>query len=153
LLYGETIPETRLWEKEGYLQKELIDTAGWKHYHSTALESIILNQPWLFLDEIQLQLLAATSTLWATSTIYDKMQHLGWSLQVVLYVANQRDEEERSAYRSSVENTMFHPSQLVFLDETAKDRSASRRRRFWSQRGITQHHLRYSKEAMVRDTQ
>jgi hypothetical protein len=74
LLYGETIPETRLWEKEGFIRKEVIETTKWKQHHTTALQSIVTERPWLYLDEIQSELLAATSTCWAASTIYERMQ-------------------------------------------------------------------------------
>jgi DDE superfamily endonuclease len=60
------------------------------------------------------------------------------SLQVVTYIAKQRDAEQREQlYKTSLNELMFHPGQLVFLDETAKDQSASRRRHFWSPRGLT----------------
>ena len=143
LLYGETRPETDLWEEQGYkngikiARKEETNYSKWNQNHTEALSGIVNAEPWLFLDEIRDKLLAATGTLWSPSHIHTKMKQLGLSLQVVTYLARQRDEEQRSQYKSALEMLVMHPNQLLFLDETAKGRNDARRRRSYSPRGVT----------------
>lgn len=136
LLYGETMPETKLWEQKGFIRRET-RANQWTAEHSRSLNSLVRDEPWLFLDEIRDKMLAITGRLWSPSFLWQCMNKLNLSLQVVTYIARQRDEDERRQYKSALETLVLNARQCVFLDETAKDRSASRRRRFWSPRGTT----------------
>ena len=56
------------------------------------------------------------------------------SLQVCYEVARQRNHHERMLYQQALETLLSafeDPSMLVYVDETHKDRNASRRRRAW----------------------
>jgi hypothetical protein len=52
-----------------------------------------------------------------------------------LSIRQGRDEEERREYQQFLNEFVVTPRQLVYLDETAKGRNASRLRRSWFKRG------------------
>jgi len=98
------------------------------------LKQIIDNHPSWYLDEIQAALLLRNGgKRFAPSLIWKKMKiELGYSLQVATIQARQQEEEELEAYLDRLHNVVYDPELLVFLDESAKDRNSSRRRRHWS---------------------
>jgi hypothetical protein len=61
---------------------------------------------------------------------------LRYSLQVCVHKAAQQDQEEVDAYFDTLNEFMVHPEQLVFVDESQKDRNSSRRRRSWASKGF-----------------
>lgn len=71
------------------------------------------------------------------SCLWEKLRDLNYSLQVATKVALERDEELRNDYLEAVEWACTHVDQLVYVDETAKDRNSARRRRYYSKRGQT----------------
>jgi hypothetical protein len=94
LQYGETVPETRLWEKQGFVRRQKHYSGDWNDYHSRALVSLINEKPWLFLDKIQDELLMITGKHWSPTTIWEKLSEQNYSLQVVSYIAQERNEED-----------------------------------------------------------
>jgi transposase len=66
----------------------------------------------------------------------------GYSLKVFSRIASQRNEADRELYKYVLRGLVNHPNQVVFVDETAKDRNASRRGRAWGRRGQKTHHFR-----------
>ena len=108
-----------------------------KPEHMDALMRISIEQPQLYLDEIQTELYRETGEMWSSSTIWRKLRVLGYSLQVAVFRAKQQQQEEVDLYHTRLNDRMNHPRQLLFLDESAKDQSASRRRRALSPRGVT----------------
>mmetsp|Transcript_21620 Transcript_21620/g.24256 ORF Transcript_21620/g.24256 Transcript_21620/m.24256 type:complete len:211 (+) Transcript_21620:53-685(+) len=66
-----------------------------------------------------------------------------YSLQVSTDRASQQDEEEREDYLRNIGNLCAHPSQLVYIDESQKDRNSSRRRRQWFRRSVTPFHYAF----------
>lgn len=134
LLYGETQAETRMWGSIG-VQRENIRDSQWQQTDTDSLRGIVVAKPYLYLDEIRERLGFSTNRWWDASTIWRKVRdELNMSLQVVSMHAKQRDEEERQRYREGLQRWLVHVNQLVFLDETHKGRSASRRRRHWAVR-------------------
>ena len=101
------------------------------------LRTIIQDSPQLYLDEIQNLIAAQTGKQWDASTIWRKIQALGYSLKVAVFRAKQQDEMEVHAYFCRLKDRMSHPCQLIFIDETARGANASRRRRAYSPRGVT----------------
>ena len=62
---------------------------------------------------------------------------LGYSLQVLQEIAQQRNNLLRQAYKDALANILnngYDDGSLIFIDETHKDRSASRRRKGWGRR-------------------
>lgn len=153
LMYGETMAETRLWGEIG-LQRNYRNERYWQTSDTDALRQIVTDKPSLYLDEIRERLGFQTARWWDSSTIYKKInEELKMSLQVVSIHAKQRDEEQRQRYRKGLDCFLAHVKQLVFLDETHKGRSASRRRRHWALRNhspilretfVSKHSKRYS---------
>lgn len=66
-----------------------------------------------------------------------KSEPIGYSLQVATDRASQQEAALVEDYFRDLEYWMHDPSQLIFVDESAKDRNSSRRRRSWSRRGLT----------------
>ena len=60
---------------------------------------------------------------------------LNYRLLVVQEIASQRNEEDRELFKNALLEILEHPEMLCFVDETHKDRNASRRRRAWGRRG------------------
>ena len=62
------------------------------------------------------------------------LKHHGLSLQVCYDSAKQRDKQKRAQYIHALSQLVTHPEQCLFVDETHKDKNASRRRRAWGHR-------------------
>jgi hypothetical protein len=136
LLYGETMAETALWDKTLGISRNHVNEEFWNESDTESLRKIVTEQPYLFLDEIRDLLAYETTRWWHPSTIWNKLNdELNMSLQVVSLLAKQRDEQERRAFKESIERFLVHVNQLVFLDETHKDRNAACRHRHWSPKG------------------
>ena len=143
--FGEVPEQTKRWRKETKPKKrkrgELDRTDGenvWGENDTTMLKEIVDEHPALYLDEIQEHLFQRTGRNWSTSYIWKKLKdEVGYSLQVATKQAIDRDEELRDEYLESVEEAVMYLDQLVYIDETQKSRNDARRRRYWSQMGVT----------------
>jgi hypothetical protein len=105
----------------------------WTELDTQVLKEIIDDKPYLYLDEIQEELyLINGGRQMARSTIWRKLvKRLGYSFQVVVSRALQEDDDERDAYIKKIKDIVYDPAMFVYVDETAKDRNASRWRRHW----------------------
>lgn len=138
LLFGETPEETKKRERGRRRNVPPCDASRWTDNDTNVLKDIVDRNPDYFLDEIQDDFVAATNKYFAYSTLWTKLDTVcNYSLQVATYKAVQQNEQERLDYEATIERIVAHPSMLIFIDETAKGRNASRRRRSWSMRGIT----------------
>jgi hypothetical protein len=70
-------------------------------------------------------------------TIWRKLHTIGYSLKLVVFCVKQQSQEEVDAYYIRLLDRMNHPSQLIFLDKTARGANASKRRRAWSPCRVT----------------
>jgi len=105
----------------------------WNPQELHVLKKIICESPELYLDEIQGEFKKWTSIKRPTSSIWRALKlHLNYSLQVVTRVAKERNENERQEYLAGLRLACRNTKMVVFVDETAKDRNASRRRRIWN---------------------
>jgi transposase len=108
----------------------------WTTADTRHLSSIVQGFPQFYLDEIQEELAARSGKTWCYSQIWTRLlSDCGYSLQVATDRALQRNDEERERYKDGLHAFVHDPAQLIFLDETQKDRNSSRRRRYWSPRG------------------
>jgi transposase len=98
-----------------------------------ALKALVLEKPELYLDEIQSKLINLGFPKIHPSTIYKYLKRIGLSLNSLTAVASERSELERSQYYKEILG--LDPHMFIFMDETAKDRKASRRRRGWTKTG------------------
>ena len=131
-MYGSTQAEWISW------RKKRVYTTNWRQRHIDTLKEIIDNYPDLYLDEIQDRMDEAGAGWWSRTTVWKKLKEkLRYSLQVATdksFVANQEEQEE---YQKALEDRIIRPNQLIYIDESQKDRNSSRRRRSWSQIGQT----------------
>ena len=102
--------------------------------HKKILKRICIEHPEYYLDEFADALLHQTGYLFASSTIHKMMDEIGYSLQVCYHAANQRNEDLREQYMTCLHSIVTDASQLIFIDETHKDRNASRCRRAYGQK-------------------
>ena len=132
LMYGTTQAEwIRSRKKRSY-------TTDWRRRETNILKAIIDSYPDLYLDEIQEEMYEADGGWWSRTTLWRKLkEELRYSLQVATdksFVANQEEQEE---YQKALEERIIRPNQLIYIDESQKDRNSSRRRRAWSKLGQT----------------
>lgn len=136
--WGEVPFDTRQ-----HLQKLLKKNGGywtyshkWKSREIKALRRILEEHPDFYLDEFVSELYIATGTLFHPSTVSKVInKRFNYSLKVYSQKAAQRDARLRRDYRSALNALVRHAQEVVFVDETHKDREAARRRRAWGQRG------------------
>ena len=100
-----------------------------------AVNNIVEESPEYYLDEIMQKLAEDTGVYLNPSSIHRILtEKLNLSLQVCVEVATQRNELQRYLYKRALDVLVQHPKQVIVLDETHKDRNASRRRRGWGNR-------------------
>jgi hypothetical protein len=124
--------------KQRYSRSQPISRGAWTHVETKALKNIIDIHPEFFLDEIQERLALMTGRKWSTKYLWERLvSDCNYSLQVATDRALQRNEEQRKEYKEAMDLWVQRADQVLFLDETHKDRNSARRRRFWSVRGQT----------------
>ena len=136
LLWGETLSETK--QKLKKINKLAYKNKATSVVTATiiaTLKQIIDEKPELYLDEIADKLVEERNCYLSMSTISRVLKNqVGYSLQVCYEIARQRDEVERMRYKEALRVLVNDVAELVFIDETHKDRNAGRRRRVWGVR-------------------
>jgi hypothetical protein len=139
MAYGVTPADARQekYRKLSRKKYQLRSTRGrWTPEDTAVLKGIVDHCPDMYLDEIQETFCVQTRSYSSASYLWKRLYgDVGYSLMVIVNKAKQRDEEERRQYQEFMEEFVESPSQLVYLDETARGRNASRRRRSWFKRG------------------
>lgn len=97
------------------------------------IAQIVLDQPGIFLYEIQRHVLDQTGTDVSLSTLYKFLHKQGFRRQKIFRVAIQRSEELGAKFREEV--SLFSPEMFVFIDETGSDRCECLRKFGYSVRG------------------
>jgi len=115
---------------------------------------IILQNPGLYLSEIQIELFAVSGQTVSIATICQTLQCMGCTRQALQHIAIQRSDKERAKFMAEI--SMYNPNMIVWLDETGSDRRHSTRKWSYGIHGITprDHHLlahgeRYSAIAIM----
>ena len=131
LKFGSTKAE---WIKRKRKRK---NRTNWTIEQTKLLKTIIDQYPDYYLDEIQEAMYASPDGgWWATTTLWRKLrEELRYSLQVATDKSFVVNEEEQQEYQKALEERILRPNQLIYIDESQKDRNSSRRRRSWSKRG------------------
>jgi hypothetical protein len=135
--YGETKAETAAWrsgQRNPTCRRPTKVTAPLLR----ALQALVHAEPELYLDEIAARLerrfgacrVPSETTLWRTLV----GPAIGYTLTIATRRARERNNLERQRHVERLANIQ-DPAMLCFLDETAKDRAAARRRRAWHRRG------------------
>lgn len=107
--------------------------------HIAILQQIVDAHPYYYLDEIREHFFQETKCrAYSDTTIWWVLRDkLNYSLQVVINRAKQQDLDEQWSYFAALHDIVYQPEMAVFIDETAKDENAARRRRHWSPRQKT----------------
>ena len=100
------------------------------------LKTIFDDSPALYLDEIALLFGRRSGKYLSRSTIWKyASKYLGYTMQAISERSNNVCELTRSAFTTSLRILLDgRPNMLVMVDETHKDRNASRRRKGWTRR-------------------
>ena len=134
--WGEIRPVIQ--EKRRKIQKKYKIRRIVTRHHIQHLKEIVNEHPEYFLDELAEELLRRTHSSFSLSTISQILRNdLNLSLKVCFEVARQQNEHERALYQQALKNilSVFEDAgMLVYIDETHKDRNASRRRRAWGKK-------------------
>ena len=94
---------------------------------------VVLDQPGIYLHEVQQHILEETGTSISLSSICNFLNKQGFSRQKMVRVSIQRSDELRAKFR---ENTsIFSPDMFVFIDETGTDRRDCLQKLGYSLRG------------------
>ena len=84
------------------------------------LIDLVLNNPGIFLHELQYDLTLLTGTSVHSSTIFCTLKRLGFSCHKIKHIALQRSEEKRGEF--AAEMVTYAPSMFLRVDETGCDR-------------------------------
>jgi len=136
LFWGEYPYETRERKKKlGKIRFSLKRTVRMNNDLVKTIKEIVDEHPEYYLDEIQMALCSRKKVYISCSTIYRTItEKLNYSMQICYESAAQKNEAERWLYKSALECLVSDAYQLIFVDETHKDRNSSRRRKAWGRR-------------------
>ena len=140
LKYGETPAMSRRKEERWYKRRyqRLSNRGQWSQQHTNVLQKIVDEHPEFYVDEISLVFCLEMQESWSDSYLWTRLiGDCEYSLQRAAEKAYQIDEEERTEFCMKLLRHCMHPSELVFVDESQKDRNSSRRRRIWYKRGLS----------------
>ena len=100
------------------------------------LRGILFDHPEYYLDQFVHALYKKTHVLISPMTVYRCLHdRLDYRMLVIQEIAAQRNEEDREQFKRALMEIVEHPEMLCFVDETHKDRNASRRKKAWGKRG------------------
>lgn len=89
-------------------------------FEQVSLLRIIIDNPGIYLNELQMKLYEKFGVEISVSTICRTLKIMGCTCQVIHRVAIQRSDYLRGHFMSQI--SVYDPSMLVFLDETGCDR-------------------------------
>ena len=96
---------------------------------------LILNNPGIYLRNLQANLRSRFGVTVDVSTICRTLKFMGCTQQVIERVALQRSDELRAKFMAEV--SVYDPSMLLWVDESGCDRRNCMRKRGYSLRGMT----------------
>lgn len=97
-----------------------------------ALKTIVIEKPWMYLDEFQTELFDRTNVRVSISALYKVLTNeMKWSVQRAEVAAKERNEVDRAEHHATLATITDNPLQFVFVDETSKDNNVTLRRRLW----------------------
>ena len=105
------------------------------NFEEITILEMLLNQPNMYLQEVQEELSRVTGRVYDCSTICRAIRRLGLTRKRMCFVALQRCEAQRARYLSEVLD--FDPKTLIFVDETGSTRRNEVRKYGYSLRGLS----------------
>ena len=122
---GDVIPDTRTSNGPPRLLQDL---------EQLYLLRLVINNPTIYLHEIQTKLQARFGETVSLSTICNTIHLMGFTRQVVRSVALQQSELMRAKFMAEV--SVYSPEMLIWIDESGYDRRCSLRKYGYGLRGI-----------------
>ena len=99
------------------------------------VKEIVDEHPEFYLDEIQMSICTRLQVYLLVSILWKVLsEKINYSMQICYESAAQRNENDRGMYKNALECLVSNPDQVIFVDETHKDKNASRRRKAWGPR-------------------
>ncbi len=92
-------------------------------YDELAILEAVIDNPSLYLSEIQQLLLETTGSKISISTICKYLKHAGFTHKKLTIRAQQRSDELREQFMAQV--SVYDPGMLVFLDECGSDKRSA----------------------------
>jgi len=80
---------------------------------------IVLQNPGLYLNEIQSKPFAVIGQTVSVATICQTLHHMGCTRQALRHISIQRSEEERAKFMAEI--SIYNPGMIIWLDETGCD--------------------------------
>ena len=134
LRFGETPAATR--RRGGMRRIAGRRATSFTEQDNAELDHIIAHKPYLYLDEIQLEMKdRCNGKVWHRTTLWSQLRRRGYTLKKAVFRARQRSEEERERFMCRLESNTSHPCQYIVIDETHKSANEARRDRAWSMKG------------------
>lgn len=99
------------------------------------LKSLLAQDPCLYLDELQEQLLLRRGVSISVPTILRTLRRLHFSRKGVSVEALERNDLDRAAYMNFIGDLVTDPAQLMFIGEAAKNEKTVNRKFGWSLHG------------------
>lgn len=103
-------------------------------FEQITLLRVILENPGIYLQEIQDELFHIFGVLVSVPTICRTLKYMGCTRQAMHRVALQRSDALRAQFMADI--SVYDPSMFVWLDEAARDRRHAIRKYGYSVRGI-----------------
>lgn len=114
-----------------------IRTNKFREWHVEKMREILDEHPEYFLDEFVRELYIRTGVLYHPSSVWKLLYYkMNYRLKTYSEIAKQRNLDEVAIYKAALLILVTHPNQVVFADESHKDRNASRRKKAYSRKGI-----------------
>ena len=95
----------------------------------------LLNQPGIYLEELQHELFRKTGTMVSISTIFRTVRRLGFTRKMLRHVVMQQDASRREEFMAEMK--YISAEMIVWLDETGSDRRSASRKFGYHLRGMT----------------
>ncbi|KAF8957941.1 hypothetical protein BDZ97DRAFT_1627647, partial [Flammula alnicola] len=99
------------------------------------LKSLLRQDPCLYLDELQDELLVRRGVSTSVQTLLRSLRRLHFSRKSVSIQALERNDIDRSIYMNTFAELVSDPAMLMFIDEAAKNKKNPTRKLGWSLKG------------------
>jgi hypothetical protein len=99
------------------------------------LKALLGQDPTLYLDELQNELLVRRGTAVTIPTLLRSLRHLHFSRKSVSVRALERNDLDCSVYMNHFAEVISDPAMVMFIDEAARNKKNPSRKMGWSLRG------------------
>lgn len=101
----------------------------------TLMKALLGQDPTLYLDELQNELLIRRGTAVTIQTLLRSLRRLHFSRKSVSVSALERNDLDRSIYMNHFAEVISDPAMVMFIDEAARNKKNPSRKTGWSLRG------------------